>query len=104
MAVPTALLEARRFLRRARLCASIAAISAVAAVTAVAAPDSPPDTALADYVAAPDASFSWRVHARFDAPGAEIVELRLVSQTWRGIEWKHRLHLVKPDTSGTGTA
>src|SRR5690606_10223397 len=67
------------------------------AVAAFAAPDSPPETALVDYVRAPDDSFSWSLHARYEVPGAEIVELRLVSQTWRGIEWKHRLHLVKPD-------
>jgi len=66
--------------------------------TALADPDSPPERALADYVAAPDTSYAWRVHARHTVPGAEIVELRLISQTWRGIEWRHRLHLVRPDT------
>jgi PhoPQ-activated pathogenicity-related protein len=100
MAAPTPLPKARSFIGRALLAAGVATAAAIAGIAAVAAPDSPPETALADYVAAPDDSFSWRVHARYDVPGAEIVELRLVSQTWRGIEWRHRLHLVKPDTVG----
>lgn len=55
------------------------------------------DDALAAYVAAPDETFSWHVRARHALPGAEIVELRLHSQTWRGTLWKHRLHLIIPD-------
>ena len=91
--------DIKRFLCRALLAAGLA-LAAVG--PAFAGPDSPPETALADYVAKPDQSYSWRVHARHDVPGAEIVELRLVSQTWRGIEWKHRLHLVKPESIDAG--
>lgn len=93
------MIDARRGLAGALLAAGLA----LAAVTAALADsDSPPERALADYVAEPDPSYSWRVHARYTVPGAEIVELRLTSQTWRGIEWKHRLHLVKPDTLEAG--
>lgn len=91
--------EAPQRLARVLLAASLAL---AAAPTAIAAPDSPPERALADYVAEPDSSYTWREHARYDVPGAEIVELRLISQTWRGIEWKHRLHLVKPDGVAAG--
>jgi len=87
--------RARKVFARVLVGASVA----LAGVSApLGAPDSPPERALADYVAAPDPTYSWRVHARHTVPGAEIVELRLISQMWRGIEWKHRLHLVKPDT------
>ena len=55
-----------------------------------------PETALADYVAKPDASYVWREHARYEVPGAEIIELRLHSQTWQNVLWKHQLVLVKP--------
>lgn len=64
---------------------------------AQAAPDSPPETALADYVAKPDPSFEWRVQARFSVSGAEVTELLLQSQTWRDTAWKHRLYLIKPE-------
>lgn len=91
MEIRTYLHEAAKILAHALVAAALAA-----AGPAAAAPDSPPETALADYVLEPDPSYSWRVHARYALPGAEIVELRLVSQTWREIEWKHRLHIVKP--------
>ncbi len=52
--------------------------------------------ALADYVAKPDASYEWQVRGRYRYRGAELVELRLVSQTWRGIAWKHQLILIRP--------
>jgi len=65
------------------------------------APDSPPETALADYVAQPDSTYEWHVQARYFEQGAEIVELSLQSQTWRGIPWKHRLYVIKPESGGT---
>lgn len=58
--------------------------------------DGTPETALADYVAKPDSSFFWRMHARYEVPGAELIELRLHSQTWRDVLWKHQLILVRP--------
>jgi PhoPQ-activated pathogenicity-related protein len=59
-------------------------------------PANEPATALASYVAKPDDSYTWEVRARFERNGAEIVELRLHSQTWRDILWKHRLFIIKP--------
>lgn len=53
--------------------------------------------ALAAYVAKPDASYAWQVHARYTHRSADVVELRLHSQTWRGVLWKHQLLLIKPD-------
>lgn len=52
--------------------------------------------ALPDYLAKPDASYEWRVRARYRARGADIVELVLTSQTWRGSPWKHQLVLINP--------
>jgi PhoPQ-activated pathogenicity-related protein len=52
---------------------------------------------LNSYVQKPDPSYSWR---RIDEPPADgedtVAELRMVSQTWRGIEWKHKLFVVRP--------
>src|ERR1044072_5431364 len=53
-------------------------------------------TALETYVAKPDDSYEWHVRARYQMRGAEIVELTLTSQTWRGMPWKHQLALIKP--------
>jgi PhoPQ-activated pathogenicity-related protein len=53
--------------------------------------------ALAAFVAQPDSSFAWRVHRRYTDPNAEVIELRLESQTWQGQLWKHQLLLVRPN-------
>lgn len=71
------------------------------AALALGAPDSPPGSALADYVAEPDASFEWRIRRRYSEPRAEIIELYMQSQTWRGIAWKHQLYLIKSVSLGT---
>ena len=51
---------------------------------------------LKGYVAKPDATFRWTKRAEGEVNGVRIVELRLISQTWRGIEWKHRLFVARP--------
>ncbi len=52
---------------------------------------------LASYVQKPDESYSWR---RVDEPPAEgedvSAEIYMVSQTWRGIVWKHQMMVVRP--------
>lgn len=53
--------------------------------------------ALFDYIEKPDPSFSWRIVQRSTVDDFEIVELRLHSQSWRDVVWKHRLFLVKPE-------
>ena len=58
--------------------------------------------ALQDYVAAADDSYAWRVHARYRQNGSEVLELRLHSQTWRDILWKHQLYIIKPRRIRTG--
>ncbi len=55
-----------------------------------------PSEALARYVAKPDQTYSWQVHARYRAKGAEVIELHVESQTWQGVLWKHQLVLIRP--------
>ena len=55
---------------------------------------------LAEYVAAPDDSYAWKVRRRGALGATSYVELTLTSQTWRGIAWKHQLFVVKPSTAG----
>jgi len=51
---------------------------------------------LRDYVAAPDASYSWREIGAGNTGSVEYVEAVLTSQTWRGIPWKHQLFVIRP--------
>ena len=58
---------------------------------------------LADYVAKPDSSYAWRVEARYQRHRAEILQLRLHSQTWRGVLWKHQVYIIRPRRVTTGS-
>ena len=71
-------------------------ISIVAAALTMVALSDAPTTRLDEYVAKSDPSFSWRVHARHEVGGSQLVELRLHSQSWRDTLWKHRLFVIKP--------
>jgi PhoPQ-activated pathogenicity-related protein len=51
---------------------------------------------LAEFVAKPDASFTWRVQRRYTNDDADVIELHLESQIWQGQLWKHQLLLVRP--------
>jgi PhoPQ-activated pathogenicity-related protein len=58
--------------------------------------DIPPADALAAYVAKPDDSYAWRVQRRYRHADAQIVELRLESQTWQDTLWRHQLLVIRP--------
>ena len=45
---------------------------------------------------APDASYAWREVKSGRIGSAEYIEFVLTSQTWRGIEWKHQLFVLRP--------
>ena len=59
-------------------------------------------TALDDYIAKPDASYSWRLASTKEAPDHTLFAIELTSQTWRTAEevdrpvWKHWLMVVRP--------
>lgn len=55
-----------------------------------------PKGKLAEYIARPDPSFKWREVASGNLAGAEFVEYLMTSQTWRGVEWKHQLFVLRP--------
>jgi len=54
-------------------------------------------SALFDYVAAPDPSYTWKERGRTTALGVKLVELTLTSQRWHGTAWKHRLLILLPE-------
>ena len=53
-------------------------------------------TALETYVAKPDDSYRWEKRQERELSGVKFVELRLVSQTWKDIVWKHQLWIARP--------
>jgi PhoPQ-activated pathogenicity-related protein len=84
-----------------------ACVTMLAALACQAAPPDPraletASTALETYIAKPDDSYEWHVRARYEMRGAELVELILTSQTWRGTAWKHQLVLIKPSRIDDG--
>lgn len=73
----------------------IVLLVAVAAIAASAAPARA--TALDDYVAAPDPSYLWSAaDKRQLSDGVTLHQLDLMSQTWQGILWQHRLQVAVP--------
>lgn len=55
-----------------------------------------PSDALASYVQAPDKSLEWHQVDAGKVGNVEYVEYLLTSQTWRGIDWKHQLFVLRP--------
>jgi len=58
--------------------------------------DTSSDSALADYVALPDESHTWKLVQSARLGTAEYLEIKMTSQSWRGIVWKHQLFIIKP--------
>jgi len=55
------------------------------------------ESELSDYIAQPDSSFSWQVVQRVETQDAEVLELRLHSQTWKRVPWRHRMYIIRPN-------
>lgn len=51
---------------------------------------------LADYVAKVDSNYHWVEHRRSSLENVSFAELKLTSQKWRDIVWKHKLYIVIP--------
>lgn len=52
---------------------------------------------LMSYVNTPDSSYSWTLKGSMrEANGTRVYELELHSQTWKGIQWTHRVLLFIP--------
>lgn len=73
-----------------------AAIAALAAMAGHARADGEPTAPLAAYVQRADDSFAWSVRHEAELNDARVAELRLVSQTWQGTPWKHRVFVLRP--------
>jgi PhoPQ-activated pathogenicity-related protein len=50
------------------------------------------------YVKARDGAFEWNVHQTIEVPGVGSASIvRLTSQVWQGITWRHWLYLIRPE-------
>jgi PhoPQ-activated pathogenicity-related protein len=59
---------------------------------------------LIEYVNKPDDSYKWeKVAEATTTLGVQCAELRMVSQTWKDVAWKHRLHVAFPKFAGKPT-
>ncbi len=80
------------------------------AIIILTAPQLAVGTALDDYVAAPDASYSYSVVKTVPGPGYTAYVIELTSQTWRSKDevdrtlWKHWLTIIKPNNATSDTA
>ena len=54
-------------------------------------------------MAVQDDSYRWTKRGEGSVLTCKYVELTLMSQTWRGIVWKHQLFLIKPAQAGPET-
>jgi len=73
---------------------ALSALLVAFALPAVAADPLP--TALKDYVAKEDKSFSWKLKDKTEANGSTVYTLTLTSQTWHEVEWTHDLQVFVP--------
>ncbi|MEK7467344.1 MAG: PhoPQ-activated protein PqaA family protein [Planctomycetota bacterium] len=48
------------------------------------------------YVLALDETYKWSAKTTSPLEGAEVTVLRLTSQTWQGMKWRHWMHVIKP--------
>lgn len=56
-----------------------------------------PTSALKSYVSTPDSSYKYEVRASEKNNGVDVVQLKMTSQTWKDIEWKHFVYIFKPE-------
>lgn len=73
------------------------AMRVILSLTIAATLVAPASADLRSYARADDGAYGWEHVAQIHHPdGAVIDDLRLTSQVWQGIPWRHRLHVVTP--------
>ena len=58
---------------------------------------------LMQYVARADPTYAWKKVQDGQIDGLTYADLRMTSQTWHDIEWKHRLVIVRPESAAHAT-
>ena len=49
------------------------------------------------YIKRPEPAYKWEKRGEQKLQGGTVYDLHLVSQTWQGIVWEHRLQIFMPD-------
>jgi len=49
------------------------------------------------YIHAEDSSFRWTAKSTTAVQDAQVTVIRLTSQTWQGMKWRHWMHVIVPD-------
>jgi PhoPQ-activated pathogenicity-related protein len=49
------------------------------------------------YIKRPEPAYKWELRGTQKAQGGTVYDLHLVSQTWQGMEWQHRLEIFMPE-------
>lgn len=49
------------------------------------------------YLAKPEPVYRWEKRGEEKRDGCTVYDLHMVSQTWQGMNWEHRLQIVRPD-------
>lgn len=81
-----------------RCCLRLMVLSCFSLMAEMAFAQSAPEvpSALRDFVASKDDSFSWKVVDRQEVGDARSYDVELISQTWQDISWKHDLLIFQP--------
>jgi PhoPQ-activated pathogenicity-related protein len=56
----------------------------------------PASAGLLEYVRKPEPAYAWKLAGSKETPAGTVYDIDLVSQTWQGITWKHRLQVYQP--------
>ncbi len=56
----------------------------------------PAKAGLNEYVQKPEPDFSWKLEKADKVGNGTVYTIHLVSQTWQGIKWQHKLLVLKP--------
>jgi PhoPQ-activated pathogenicity-related protein len=75
---------------------SLVLVLSVALAGPARADSPPPPSDLTDYVKKADPSFAWKLNGKTDAETGTVYTLDLVSQTWHGIKWEHKVQVFVP--------
>jgi len=89
-------------MRNPKTLAATLAVALLASTCLARSPETVATTALDDYIAAPDPSYSWKVAKTVGGNPSETSIIKLTSQSWRApgevdrTAWEHWLVVVKP--------
>lgn len=52
---------------------------------------------LAGFISKPEPAYKWQLKSTSKFDGGTLYDMQMTSQTWQGMEWKHRLQVYRPD-------